>query len=113
MAEGLARAPQGKVLILADSKAAIAAVRKAGKMGKARSHHLRKVVDEIAARGGGSVKLGWVKSHIGILRNEVADVMAKEAAEGVSPDQHEQWMSGGGIRQWARRRRRRVWRKGG
>ena len=50
MAEGLARAPQGKVLILADSKAA---VMKAGKMGKARSHHLMKVVDEIAARGGG------------------------------------------------------------
>ena len=79
MAEDLARAPQGKVLILADSKAA---VRKAGKMGKARSHHLKKVVDEIAARGGGIVKLGWVKPHIGIRGNEAADVMAKKAAEG-------------------------------
>ena len=67
-------------------------------MGKARFHHLKKVVDEIAARGEGMVKLGWVKSHIGILGNEAADVMAKKAAEEVPLDDHEQWISGGGIR---------------
>ena len=48
----------GEILILAYSKAAIAAVSKAGRMGKARSSHLRKVVDEIGARGPGMVKVG-------------------------------------------------------
>ena len=47
MAEGLASIPRNgigrKVLILADSKAAIAAVRKAGKTEKVRSRHLKKV----------------------------------------------------------------------
>ena len=51
MAEGFARTQrERKVLILADSKAAIAAVRKVGKTGKARSSHLKKVVNEIGAR---------------------------------------------------------------
>ena len=41
MADGLARVTQEKkALILADSKAAIAAVRKAGRMGRARSRDL-------------------------------------------------------------------------
>ena len=74
MAEGLARIQRGrKILILADSKA----VRKAGRTGKARSSHLKKVVDEIGVRGPGMVKLRWVKAHIGILGNEAADVLAK------------------------------------
>ena len=48
MAEGLGRVCRGgKVLIFADSKPAILAARKAGRTGRARSHHLRKVVDEI------------------------------------------------------------------
>ena len=45
-----------KVLILADSKVAIAAVRKAGRTGRARSRHLREVVNTIAG-----VREGWVK----------------------------------------------------
>ena len=91
MAEGLARTQrERKVLILADSKAAIAAVRKAGKTGKARSSHLKKVVDEIGVRGPGMVKLGWVKTHMGILRNEAADVLAKNASEGV-PRKMDAW----------------------
>ena len=63
MAGGLARVrPEKKVLILADSKSAIAAVRKAGRTGKARSRHLREVVNTNAEvkEGGGEVKLGWV-----------------------------------------------------
>ena len=36
---------------------------------------------------------------MGILGNEAADVLAKNAAEGLPPDDHEKWMSGGGIRQ--------------
>ena len=53
-------AGEQKVLILADSKAAIAAVRKAGKTGKARSRHLQKMVNTIAQvkEEGGEVKLG-------------------------------------------------------
>ena len=44
---------------------------------------------------------------LGILGNEAADVVAKQAAEGVkSLEDHEMWMSGGGIGQWARQRKR-------
>ena len=60
MAGGLSRArtmQEKKVLILADSKAAIAAVKKAGITGKARSRHLQRTVNmiaEIKKEGGGS-----------------------------------------------------------
>ena len=106
--EGLARIQRGrKILILADSKAPIAAVRKGGRTGKARSSHLKKVVDEIGAPGPGMVKLGWVKAQMGILGNEAADVLAKKAVEEVPLDDHDRWMSGGGgIRQWAKQRKR-------
>ena len=42
---------------------------------------------------------------MGILGNEAADVLAKNTAEGVPPDDHKKWMSGGGhnIRQWGKR----------
>ena len=32
---------------------------------------------------------------MGILGNEAADVLAKDSAEAVPPDDHEKWMSGG------------------
>ena len=44
MAGGLTEMRRERVLILADSKAAIAAVRRAGRAGKARSRHLQEVV---------------------------------------------------------------------
>ena len=77
-----ARDGRTRTLILEDS---IAAVKKAGRTGKARSHHLKKLVNEIGAREG-IVKLGWIKTHMGILGNEAADVLLKQAAEEVSPD---------------------------
>ena len=82
----------------------------AGKTGKARSKHLQRTVNMIAEvkRGGGEVKIGWVKAHMNILGNEAADVLAKHATEGVPSDDHEKWMSGAGIRQWAKQRKRRY-----
>ena len=47
MAEGLARIQDGKILILAESQAAMAAVRKAGKTGKAKIRHLQKVANKV------------------------------------------------------------------
>ena len=66
---------------------AIAAVRKAGRRGLARSRHIQEAVNIIAEiKGkGGEVKLGWVKAHIGISGNEAADTIAKKAAESVKP----------------------------
>ena len=103
MADGLVslrRYEKTRALILAESKAAIAAVRKAGRTGKARYRHLQKIVNEVAEirERGGEAKLGWVKAHIGILGIEAADVLAKRAGEGVPLDDHEKWMSKGGIR---------------
>ena len=66
MASGLARVRQEKnVLILADSKAAIAAMRKAGRTGKVRSRHLQEVVNTIAEvkEWEEEVRVGWVKAY--------------------------------------------------
>ena len=75
---------------MADSRAAIAAIKKAGTTGKARSRHLQKMVSEVTERGGGEVK-----AHIGILANEAADVLETHAAGKVPLDDHEKWISGG------------------
>ena len=74
------------VLLLTDSRVAIQAVQKAGRMGVARTRGLAKVVSRLAAideeYGEGSAILGWVKAHVGISGNERADWQAKLAAEG-------------------------------
>jgi len=66
-----------KVLVLSDSQAAIAAVRKAGKTGRARTGELKEVVEEIRKRqkelGPDAVRLAWVKAHVGTRGNEKAD----------------------------------------
>ena len=101
------------VLELTRTKAAIAAVKKAGKTAKARSRHLQEVVNTVAEikEGGGEVKLGWVKAHMGILGNEAADVLAKNAAEGVPPDDHKKWMWGGVFGSGRNSGRGGIWRK--
>ena len=53
---------------------------------KKRSRHLQKVIDEIVEPRAGEVRIGRVKAHMGIRRNEVTDVCAKQAAEGVTLD---------------------------
>src|SRR5258705_7584119 len=86
MAEAVENFEKGeRILLLADSKAAISAVKKAGRTGKARTRDLLRLMRTIGEReeenGKGAVALGWVKAHIGIHGNEMADGMAKEGAE--------------------------------
>ena len=86
MTEALQKGPCDRgVLILADSVAAIRAVKKAGRMGKARTGELARVLREVKKRevqrrqsGKGSrVRFAWVEEHVGILGNERADRQAK------------------------------------
>jgi len=69
------------ILILSDSQAAIAAVKKAGRTRKARTADLRRVMMDIKERqtrlGPNAVSLGWVKAHNEVYGNERADQLAK------------------------------------
>ena len=73
---------ESKVLILSDSEAAIAAVRKAGSTGKARTRDLKFVMEGIRERqsrlGPNAMSFGWVKAHKDLHSNEEADRLAKE-----------------------------------
>jgi len=94
------------VLILSDSQAAIAAVKKAGKTGKARTADLRKVMMEIKERqsrlGPNAVSFGWVKAHNEVHGNEKADQLAKQATT-VYPEEPQ--ITEGGLKQaWKRKR---------
>ena len=72
------------VLILADYRAALQAIKVVGTMGRARTRGLKEVVHLISdiedECGEKSVSLSWVKAHVGIGGNEEADAEAKEAA---------------------------------
>ena len=77
--------PDSKILVLSDSKAAIAALVTAGKTGKARTHDVARAIEAIRERqerlGEDAVVISWVKAHIGIVGNEMADAVAKLGAE--------------------------------
>jgi len=69
MRGGLQSAPEArKVLLASDSQAAIAAVRKAGRTGRARTGGLTEVMEEVQKRQKNlepdAVRFAWVKAHV-------------------------------------------------
>jgi len=101
-----------KILILSDSQAAIAAVRKAGRTGRARAGELKEVVEEVTRRqqnlGPNAVRFAWVEAHVGIHDHEMVDQMAKAGAElGDEDEGMGKVIMEGKLRQeWRRRRER-------
>ena len=81
---------ESNVLILSDSQAAIAAVKKAGRTGRARTRDIKFVMEGIRERqsrlGPHAVSFGWVKAYNELHSNEEADRLAKEAANLYSED---------------------------
>ena len=77
-------AGKNKVAILTDSQAAIMAITKAGRRGRANTRELKEIVDKIPERrtayGQETTALVWVEAHVGIRGNEKADELAKEGA---------------------------------
>ena len=71
--------PVAPLLVLSDSKAALAAVRNAASMGVARTADLRRVVNLVGewALAGAELHFRWVKAHVGVQGNERADALAK------------------------------------
>jgi len=103
----LENAPRdSNVLILSDSQAAIAAVKKAGRTGRARTRDLKVVIEGIresqSRLGPNAVLFGWVKAHNELHGNEEADRLAKEATNLYPEDPQ---ITEGGLKQaWKRMR---------
>ena len=94
------------VLILADSRAALQAIKVAGAVGRARTRGLGEVLRLIFELenecGEKSVSLACVKAHVGISGNEEADTVAKEAAQAGGG----RAVTEGGIRAWVKEMRK-------
>ena len=74
-----------RILLLADSKVAINAIQNACKIGKARTIDLKHLIEAIDNRNQiqgeeEAVAVGWVKSHIGMKGNELANKQVKKGA---------------------------------
>ena len=76
--------PVAPLLVLSDSRAALAAVKNAVGVGKARMADLRAMVDLVGTCNevGGVLRFGWVKAHAGVWGNERADALAKAGCGG-------------------------------
>ena len=90
MAEALlALDKSGKVIVLTDSQAPIAAIKKAERMGQARTRQLRKVKKKIEQErrvlGRNAVSLARFKCHIGLNGNEEEDKKAKPGTNSEDP----------------------------
>ena len=97
-----------KVAILSDSQAAIMAITKAGRRGRANTRELKEIVDKIQKRkenhGEGATVLVWVEAHVSIRGNEKADELAKG---GASLAREGDVVTEGGIKQeWKERGRK-------
>ena len=101
---------QGDALLLSDSQAAIKAVKKAEMTGKARTRELKLLMDEIERRSKNKlrVRLGWIRSHVGINGNERADTLSKKATltESWRPGMIDSITEGGVKQLWSDARRR-------
>ena len=75
--------PVAPLLVLSDSRAALAAVRNAASSGEARTADLRRVVNLVGewVFAGAELRFGWVKAHVGVQGNERADALAKAGCE--------------------------------
>jgi len=97
---------ESNVLILSDSQVAIAAVKKAGPTGKARTRDLKYVMEGIRERqsrlGFNAVSFGWVKANNVLYGNKDADRLGKEATNLYLEDPQ---ITEGGLKQaWKRMR---------
>ena len=75
------------LLVLFDSRAAIAAVKNAARCRHARTADLWEVVNLAGewALAWMDLRFGWVKAHVGIGGNERADALAKAGCSGGGP----------------------------
>ena len=88
--------PVAPVLLLSDSQAALSAVCNAAACRWARTADLRAVVDAVGDWANHSVplRLTWVKAHIGVSGNQIADAMAKDGSRAVGDPKEKE----GGVR---------------
>ena len=111
MRGGIQMVPEDhKILLLSNSQAAIAAVRKARRTGRARTVELKEVVKKVRKRqnnlGPDAVRFVSVKAHVGTCGIGKADQMAKAGTElGDEDEGIQKVITEGGLRQkWKSRR---------